>query len=647
MATVTLTPSACSSAAGWTVLYNYLTTNSSYYPRQLLFTYDNSSTLAGAEVNITKVTVHGYVRNSNSAVKRLRIGFRPSADSGVSDWAMLDNEAVLDQTFTAIDGYSGSGYAYAQIAREFAGNSLFARWIQQQFAAGEAVYLGVIQPDKSKSISVDTTLANWTIDVDYELLGNIPTTDKSTITLGSAITTTINRIIDGSTTTLAYKIGDKTLKTVELGTGTTDSYTVLASAGSNFPNDLTGTLTVEATTSKDGTTYGVITTSVTLTLPDDAAPNFGLPFDKRVWSSDIPASAQLAAYIQLKTGKQFGGYMQPKYGAQNAKLEITVEGTTYTQLSPPVQGYSDIIHPYFTTSGNVPFTAIATDTRGITSTYTGSVPVIAWSAPKIQAFSVSRANSDGSLAIDGTCAYVTLQASVSSLIVSNAEKNTLSFAVQYKKLGTTDDWTTCDTVTGSSVSGTFTGLLQKDSAIVDTFDDMSGYAFQAVVTDLYASSTAQDEMPTKEQFLDIDEATGKMGFGGDAPTASEAAAYRFYKFVDLSGGYKVYSTDETATGNTWIDGKPIYRACVKTTSSLVNAIGVVATLPSAVDTPISLSAFVKFPGDGGWRPVPTSYSGNLSWSVLVFVAGADVSMGFGASWTGNKDIIIIIEYTKQ
>lgn len=646
MATVTLTPSACSSPAGWTVLYNYLTTNSSYYPRQLLYTYDNNSTLAGAGVNITKVTVHGYVRNSNSAVKRLRIGFRPSVDSGVSDWAMLDNEAVLDQTFTAIDGYSGSGYAYAQIAREFAGNSLFARWIQQQFAAGEAVYLGVIQPDKSKSISVDTTLASWTIDVEYELLGNIPTTDKSTITLGSAITTTINRIIEGSTTTLAYKIGDTTLKTVELGTGTTDSYTVAISAGKNFPNDLTGILTIEATTSKDGTTYGVISTNVTLTLPDDAAPNFGLPFDKRVWSSDIPTSAQLAAYIQLKTGKQFGGYMQPKYGGQNAKLEITVEGTTYTQLSPPVQGYTDIIHPYFTTSGNVPFTAIATDTRGITSTYTGSVPVIAWSAPKIQAFSVSRANSDGTLAIDGTCAYVTLQASVSSLIVANAEKNTLSFAVQYKKIGTTDDWTTCDTVTGSSVSGTFTGLLQKDSATVDTFDDMSGYAFQAVVTDLYASSTAQDEMPTKEQLWDVDETTGKMGFGGDAPLSTDNAGYRFYKFVDLTGGYKVYSTDETATGNTWIDGKPIYRACVKTTSSLVNAIGTVATLPSAVDTPIHFSAFAKYPSDNGWRPIPTSYHGNLSWSVLVYIAGNQIAMGFGSSWTGEKEIVIVAEYTK-
>lgn len=39
MATITLTPTACTSAEGWVVLYNYLTTNSSYYPRQFIFTY--------------------------------------------------------------------------------------------------------------------------------------------------------------------------------------------------------------------------------------------------------------------------------------------------------------------------------------------------------------------------------------------------------------------------------------------------------------------------------------------------------------------------------------------------------------------------------------------------------------------------------
>ena len=271
MATITLTPTACTSAEGWVVLYNYLTTNSSYYPRQFLFTYPANAVLGGAGVNITKVTIHGYVRNSNSAIKRLRLGFRPSDTSGAAEWASIGNESVLDQTFTAIEGHSGSGFSYAEIAREFGGNSIIAKWIGQQFSAGQPIYLGVIQPDSGRSIGVDVTLSRWTIEVEYELLGNIPTVDKTTMNLGETVTVTINRIIADSTTSLTYKIGDAVLKTIDLETGTTDSYKALATVGGNFPNALTGTLVIEATTSKDGTTYGVIATTVVLTIPENGA----------------------------------------------------------------------------------------------------------------------------------------------------------------------------------------------------------------------------------------------------------------------------------------------------------------------------------------------------------------------------------------
>ena len=65
---VTLTPSGCTETSGWHVLYYYLSTNSSSYPRHIRFAYDNCAELGAAGVNITSVTVHGYVRNSASAV---------------------------------------------------------------------------------------------------------------------------------------------------------------------------------------------------------------------------------------------------------------------------------------------------------------------------------------------------------------------------------------------------------------------------------------------------------------------------------------------------------------------------------------------------------------------------------------------------
>ncbi len=645
MATITLTPTACTSAEGWVVLYNYLTTNSSYYPRQFIFTYPANAVLGGAGVNITKVTIHGYVRNSNSAIKRLRLGFRPSDTSGAAEWASIGNESVLDQTFTAIAGHSGSGFSYAEIAREFGGNSIIAKWIGQQFSAGQPIYLGVIQPDSGRSIGVDVTLSRWTIEVEYELLGNIPTVDKTTINLGETVTVTINRIIADSTTSLTYKIGDTVLKTIDLETGTTDSYKALATVGGNFPNALTGTLVIEATTSKDGTTYGVITTTVVLTIPENGAPllNCGVG---QVWGSDVPSSAKLSAFVQSRTGAMLNGQFIAQYGASTAKLVFKIEGVEYEKDMAGLPQTSISAPSAITGSGTIPWSATLTDSRGLSTTRTGSITVLPYSAPKIQSFSVSRADENGKTIIDGTYAYISLQASVSSLVVSNVEKNALSFHVEYKKADETD-WTVCDTVTGSSVSGAFSGLLMKNGAAISDFDDLSGYSFRAVVSDIYGSSAAQDEMPTKEQIWDIDESTGNMGFGGDAPLSTDGAGYRFYRFVDFSAGYKKYSEDEVDTGNVWIDGKPIYRACVKTTSSLVNAIGVVATLPSAVQTPISLSAFVKFPGDGGWRSVPTSYHGSLNWSVLVYIAGNEVNMGFGSAWAGEKQAVVIAEYTKE
>ena len=645
MATITLTPTACTSAEGWAVLYNYLTTNSSYYPRQFIFTYPANAVLGGAGVNITKVTIHGYVRNSNSAIKRLRLGFRPSNTSGAAEWASIGNESVLDQTFTAIEGHSGSGFSYAEIAREFGGNSIIAKWIGQQFSAGQPIYLGVIQPDSGRSIGVDVTLSRWTIEVEYELLGNIPTVDKTTMNLGETVTVTINRIIADSSTSLTYKIGDTVLKTIDLETGTTDSYKALATVGGNFPNALTGTLVIEATTSKDGTTYGVITTTVVLTIPENGAPllNCGVG---QVWGSDVPSSAKLSAFVQSRTGAMLNGQFIAQYGASTAKLVFEIEGVRYEKDMAGLPQTSISGPSAITGSGTIPWSATLTDSRGLSTTRTGSITVLPYSAPKIQSFSVSRADENGKTIIDGTYAYISLQASVSSLVVSNVEKNALSFHVEYKKADETD-WTVCDTVTGSSISGTFSGLLMKNGAAISDFDDLSGYSFRAVVSDIYGSSAAQDEMPTKEQIWDIDESTGNMGFGGDAPLSTEDAGYRFYKFADFAGGYKKYSAEEVNTGNVWLDGKPIYRACVSTTTSISNAIGTVATLPSAVQTPISLNAFVKFPGDGGWRSVPTSYHGSLNWSVLVYIAGNEVNMGFGSAWAGEKQAVVIAEYTKE
>ena len=429
------------------------------------------------------------------------------------------------------------------MAKSYDGASVLARHIKAMFDAGSPVYLGVIQPTDGRSIQVNPTLSYWTIDVAYELLGNIPTADVTAATLGgTAITTTVNRIIDGSSTTLRYKIGDTVLATANLGTGTSHSYTPPASAGAHFPDSLTGVLTIEAETTLNGEACGTISASVELNLPDDAAPACTAELT-RIWAGDVPAASKIAAYVQAKSGASFALSGEAKYGASVAGYALSIEGKTYSG--------ANVAHAAFAGSGSIAYTYAVTDSRGLSRTYSGSIPVLAWSPPKVQSFTVVRVTDEGAEAIDGTYAKGTVKASVSSLTVDGAEKNALTFSIRYREIaedGAAENaWTSSDALRGSSVSGTFAGLLMKDGAAVGgggtdasgnnlPFNDMCGYEFQLVLSDIFAQSTANDQMPTKVTHWDVDESTGKMGFGGDAPGESEAAGYRFYRPVDARAG---------------------------------------------------------------------------------------------------------------
>lgn len=656
MPTITLTPTVCSESSGWKMLYYYKTTNSSYYPRQLVFTYPVNDVLTGAGVNVTQITIHGYARNSSSVLKSLRWGFRPAANSGVNDWSTLDGANVLAAAFTAVEGSNGSSYITKSIAKTYDGSSVLARHLKAAFDLGSPVYLGVIQPTDGRSIQVNPTLANWTIDVTYELLGNIPSTDVQTAVLGgTAITTTISKVIDGSTTALRYKVGDSVLAAVSLGAGTTHTYTPPASAGAHFPDSLTGVLTIEAETSLDGESCGTIAASVTLTLPDDAAPECAAALT-RIWAEGVAEGSKIDAFVQTKSGAAFALTGNAKYGASIAGYALTIEGQSYSGAS--------VVHSAFLGSGAVPYAYTVTDSRGLTRSYTGSVDVLSWSPPKIQSFAVDRVTAQGVSAIDGTYAKCRAEASVSPLTVGGAEKNRLSLAVAYREIaeeGAAENaWIEADGIAASSISGVFAGLLQKNDAPIGgggtdaagnslPFNDMAGYEFRATVSDIYASSAASNVIPTKEQLWDIDEAAGNMGFGGDAPDPLEGVGYRFHRAADFPAGISGvtnYAWREERTGGTWIDGRPVYRAVLYGMTSLSKAQGIFGRLPAAPHCLVDLRAFIC-DSDGGWRPIPNTYYGSLDWNCNVYLTGDVVHLGFGASWTGRRWVLVIAEYTRS
>ena len=572
MPSITLTPSACTGGTGgWINLYYHSTDNSAHYPRQLIFTFPANATLGGAGINITGITLHAYVRNSASAVKQLRFGCKTGAGAAPTAWAQVNGANVLDGAFTAV-GHGNGSYIYRYVARALSGAALerFAAHMQARFAAGQALYLGVVQPEDGKSIQVNTALGNWAIDVTYELLGNVPSANVNTATLGStAIKTTLNKVIAGSSTTIRYKIGSQTIHTQDVGTGASHTYTVPTSAGQYFPNAQRATLTIAAETFVGGTSYGTVSTSVTLNLPSDAAPTATCA-PSRTWVSGVSSGAKIAAYVQQKSGINFSLNGSAKYGASIASYRLTIENKTYTRT-----GNGSIAHSPIAGSGAIAYSYTVTDSRGLAHTYTSSLTVLAWRAPQIANFAVERVTSANESAIDGTYARVTVQATASTLPVDGAQKNSLTYYVRYRQTGASA-WTNGDTTTvtgGISANRSF--MLQKSGANVGTFDDLTGYDFQLVISDIYASSTASSSMPTKTIVQHVRKPNGSMGFGGEATGTGSTPTYDFYGPINARNGViggTRYSTSEVDTGNNWIDGKRIYaRMIAITTPATLNA----------------------------------------------------------------------------
>ena len=259
-----------------------------------------------------------------------------------------------------------------------------------------------------------------------------------------------------------------------------------------------------------------------------------------------------------------------KYGASIASYRLTIENKTYTRT-----GNGSIAHSPIAGSGAVSYSYTVIDSRGLSRSYSSQISVLAWSSPKVTKFTVERVTSGGDLAVEGTYARVTVQATASTLPVGGCRRKIVcQYYVQYRQAGTSA-WTNGDTATvtgGTSVNQSF--MLKKGGANVGTFDDMTGYEFRLVLSDIYASVNALDEMPTKETYWDVNETNGSMGFGGKATGTGSTPQYDFYGRINarngIIGGTR-YSTGEVDTGNSWIDGKRIYsRVLTYTTPATAN-----------------------------------------------------------------------------
>lgn len=219
-------------------------------------------------------------------------------------------------------------------------------------------------------------------------------------------------------------------KTSELTTisGTltpTFSYTIPTAWEKDLPNSTSGIATFTLETFSGSTSVGSKSVNATIKVRSGVVPSIGT-----ISISDTNSICiGIGQHVQSQSRLKFSIATSGSQGSTVTSVSTKFEGQTYNDSSfttGTVQG-----------SGKLSYTITVTDSRGRTSSKSGSVTVSAYSPPSLTNVTAKRANS--SYAIDeasGTYALLHFKVGFTSL----SNKNVTSFYIQYRASGA-GSWT--------------------------------------------------------------------------------------------------------------------------------------------------------------------------------------------------------------
>lgn len=317
-----------------------------------------------------------------------------------------------------------------------------------------------------------------------------PTLSASSVNMGSAVTINTPRASSSFTHDLAYAFAGSSYTSIATGVGTSYSWTV-PDLASKIPNATSGTVTIRCITKNGSTTIGTKTVLLTAKVPTSVVPTIGSVTTAEATSG---IAAQFGAFIQNKSTVKTTITASGAKGSTIKSYSTTFQGKTYTG--------SSWTSSTVTSSGSLSMVTTVTDSRGRTAKKTTTVPVTAYSAPKVTKFTALRVDAAGAADSNGTLAAITYAYSVSSL----GGKNTASAVITYKR-STETTWS--DAIfTSTALSGSGT------SKPTTTFSTDYQYDLRIQVTDWFgATSTYTTALPSAAVILDL-AANGKgLAFG--------------------------------------------------------------------------------------------------------------------------------------
>lgn len=230
----------------------------------------------------------------------------------------------------------------------------------------------------------------------------------------------------GSTFTHDISLRDGTTTIASWSNQTTPSSLAISSAQVNTLLDRMSTVTSKTLTlrvqTKSGSTNigSAVTRTAKATVDSSVKPAFDTITHSEAAEVDIGAYVQTRSKLDLAiTGATGVG------GATVKSYSITFEGKTYatrTSISDFIKG-----------NGEIDIVGKVTDSRGRSTSKTVKVNVLPYRPPIITKFDIERCNEDGELDLVGNYVRILRDGNVSSLVVDDEQKNSLTYRIRTKQ----------------------------------------------------------------------------------------------------------------------------------------------------------------------------------------------------------------------
>ncbi len=396
--------------------------------------------------------------------------------------------------------------------------------------------------DGSKTVSW-----SWSCSTGTSVLGDLSRSGTRTLTkiarasglsfnpnpaqLGSAVTITLTKYIQGTTDTLTWQLGSAS---GTIGTTTEDSFiwTPPIDLAEQITNSTSGTCKISCTSYNGSTLIGTSTANLTLQVPSSVVPSVSIGTITE--ANENMALLNWGVFVQNKSQLNIPITASGIYGSNVVSVVTTINGNNFNGLN--------IITPVLITSGTSTITTTVTDSRGRTATTATTYSVEPYTNPTITSVEAQRCLQDGTIDEDGTYLLYTFVGSISS--VSN--HNSKLFQIGYKKA-------TDENYTFVTISNTYS-VNENDS--VSSFTISPDYAYDIVfqAIDSFMTTAIGRELTVGFDLMNFNASGKAMAIG----KVSEASANEELLEIDLPTNFTQDITGTNASFNSLnVDGKDI------------------------------------------------------------------------------------------